>query len=309
MKSYKFHFIITLILSMYSGNILAKGGKVNDHEKAKLEIQKVISNYQSSILLKDEKKFEQLLHRDFISWLQTVPSQRNGKLPSEMGLITPKQGFYFYIFGTEDKYEEKISNIRIQSDDDVGSVFYSYKLLKNGEVIKNGSASWHLVRNFEGWKINSILSSNLEGKTINKKYALESQKEIDSVFLSGEMAYSNRDEATYYSHLLHPYVVYLPIDASRRNGELYTEQGNEAYVSVAAWGAWNQIDVLGVDLFPNQVITTDGEIASIYHQDREEYDGLGEVLKITGDQVTDYVRTPDGWKLVSKTFSVIKVNE
>ncbi|NQZ80377.1 MAG: hypothetical protein HRT52_05115 [Colwellia sp.] len=44
------------------------------------------------------------------------------------------------------------------------------------------------------------------------------------------------------------------------------------------------------------------EIASTYHKDTENYDGTGEQLEFKDDQVTDYVRTPAGWKMVAKTF-------
>jgi len=304
MKNYIVHFIIILALLGQSTISVAKDSTSDKHETSKHEIKQVIKDYQSAIVEKNERNFDLLLQRDLISWLETTPSNRTGTLPSQMGLGTPQSGFYIHVFGSDAKFEEKISNIRIQTDGDVGSVFYDYELFKNDESIKNGSTSWHLVRNFEGWRINSILSSNLEGKSHTKKKALESEKEVEHVFLSGEISYTDRDEATYFSHVLHPYIVYLPIDSSRRKGNFYSQQGNEAYVPATPWMFWHKMEIAGVDLFPNQVITTNGEIASIYHKDREEYDGTGENLDITGDQVTDYVRTPDGWKMIAKTFSV-----
>jgi hypothetical protein len=59
-------------------------------------------------------------------------------------------------------------------------------------------------------------------------------------------------------------------------------------------------------LYPVQVITTDGEIASVYVT-YEDYDATGEKLEVTGDMVTDFVRTPAGWKMIAKTFSVINL--
>lgn len=304
MKKYIVHSLIFIALLGQSAISIAGATTLDDHKTSKDEIKQVIADYQSAITEKNETKFDHLLHQDLIPWFETTPSDRTGKLPSQMGLKTPKQGFYHGVFGSNAKFEEKISAVRIQTDGDVASVFYEYELFKNEKLIRNGSKSWHLVRNFNGWRINSILSSHLNGKTHSKKHALGSEKEIDYVFLSGEISFTNRDEATYFSHLLHPYIIYLPIDASRRKGSLYTQQGNEPYVPVMPWGFWNKMEVLAVDLYPNQVITTDGEIATIYHKGYEGYDATGEKLEVIGDQVTDYVRTPDGWKMTAKTFSV-----
>ena len=303
MKHYIFHSLIFIALLGQSISSFAEVTESEAQQISKDEIKQIIAGYQSAIMTKDEKKFDQLLQRDLISWLETTPDNRTGILPSQMGLKTPQQGFYHSVFGSDAKFEEKISNIRIQTDGDVASVFYDYEFFKNEKKIKNGSKSWHMVRNFEGWRINSILSSNLDGKPHSKKRALVSENEISHVFLNGEIAAMNRDEAGYFSDLLHPYIPYLPIDASRRKGNLYTQQGNEPYVPVMPWGFWTKMEHLGPSMFSNQVITTDGEVASIYHR-YEDYDGMGEKVEVTGNMVTDFVRTPDGWKMVAKTFSV-----
>jgi hypothetical protein len=207
------------------------------------------------------------------------------------------------VFGSDAKFEEKISDIRIQTDGDVGTVYYTYEFFRNEKLIRNGSKSWHLVRNFNGWRINSMLSSHLNIKSHSKNGALKSVNEVLHVFLSGETAVMNRDEAGYFSDLLHPYILYLPIDSSRRRDKLYTQQGNEAYVPVMPWVFWSNMENLGPTLLSNQTITTDEEIASIYLK-YEDTDGMGEKTGVYGYMATDFVRTPDGWKMVAKTFSV-----
>jgi hypothetical protein len=69
------------------------------------------------------------------------------------------------------------------------------------------------------------------------------------------------------------------------------------------WSFWSKMEHLGPTLLSNQVITTDGEIASIYLK-YEDTDGMGEKTGVYGYMATDFVRTPDAWKMVAKTFSV-----
>jgi hypothetical protein len=76
--------IIIIALLGQSTMLFAEVVKPDAQETSKKKIKQVIADYQSAIVEKDERKFDQLLHRDLISWLETNPDNRTGKLPSQM---------------------------------------------------------------------------------------------------------------------------------------------------------------------------------------------------------------------------------
>jgi hypothetical protein len=57
------------------------------------------------------------------------------------------------------KVDETISNVRIDSDGDIGQVWFDYTFV-NGSYKENwGKESWQMVRTADGWKIAGVVWS------------------------------------------------------------------------------------------------------------------------------------------------------
>ena len=53
--------------------------------------------------------------------------------------------------------EERISNVRVNTDGEVASAAFDYVYLSDGRAINRGSEHWQLVRTENGWKIFSVI--------------------------------------------------------------------------------------------------------------------------------------------------------
>ena len=61
--------------------------------------------------------------------------------------------------------EEKFSKIHIDTDGNIGVVYFDYSFNVDGYKANWGKGSWHLVHAPDGWKISSVIWSmdvNLE---------------------------------------------------------------------------------------------------------------------------------------------------
>ena len=154
MKSLSILVLITFIC--FAQSVLSK---TND-DNAIQEIMGIVEDFRLSIINKDEQKFINLFYDKSIPWLGVESDRRKGKLPSQNGV---RQGNYLAfianIVRNKKKTEEKLWDIKVITDGEVGSVHFKYSFHKDEYKSNWGDEYWQLIRTPEGWKINSVIYS------------------------------------------------------------------------------------------------------------------------------------------------------
>lgn len=137
--------------------------------KDKAHIEQLIENFRAAIVNKDEEAFMKLFLKEDITWTgvttdASIESLYANRPRPEMGRplkifdSSPRE-FIRFIANTKAKVEETVSNVRIDSDGDVGQVWFDYSLV-NGSYKQNwGKESWQMVRTADGWKIAGVVWS------------------------------------------------------------------------------------------------------------------------------------------------------
>ncbi|GGC64961.1 YybH family protein [Undibacterium terreum] len=138
--------------------------------EGKAQIEKVIEDFRAAIVNKDQEGFLKLFLKEDITWAGTTTDASIARLyanrpqpamkpPPKFFTMSPRK-FINFIAEDKAKFDEKISNVRIDSDGDVAQVWFDYSLF-NGEYKENwGKESWQMLRTDDGWKIAAVVWSN-----------------------------------------------------------------------------------------------------------------------------------------------------
>jgi ketosteroid isomerase-like protein len=136
---------------------------------SKPQIERVIENFRSAIVNKDEEAFVKLFVKEDVTFagvttdasierLYANRPQPQMKRPSKLYSTTPRK-FIGSIVRAEAKVDEIVSNVRIESDGDVGQVWFDYSFINGNYKKMWGKESWLVVRTADGWKIAGVVSS------------------------------------------------------------------------------------------------------------------------------------------------------
>ena len=138
--------------------------------KDKAQIERVIETFRTAIVNKDEEAFLKLFLKEDIAWtgiltdasierLYANRPQPQMKRPFKLFTSSPRKFFSSNIAGTKGKVDETISNVRIDSDGDVGHVWFDYTFVNGSYKEQWGKESWQMVRTADGWKIAGVVWS------------------------------------------------------------------------------------------------------------------------------------------------------
>lgn len=128
-----------------------------DHHK---QLVKVVDDFMTAIIEKDEQAFTTLFYSNSTPWLGVNPQKRKGELPSNDGIIYATHlGFIGWIASSKEKIEEKYWDLDVKSDGDIASVYFKYSLHIGEYKMNWGDEGWNLIRTPEGWKIVSVIYS------------------------------------------------------------------------------------------------------------------------------------------------------
>lgn len=137
--------------------------------KDKAQIQRVIENFRAAIVNKDQEAFLKLFLKEDITWIGVTTDASIESLyanrpspemerPLKIFDSNPRE-FIGFIARNKAKIDEIISNVRIDSDGDVGQVWFDYSLVNGGFKQNWGKESWQMVRTADGWKIAGVVWS------------------------------------------------------------------------------------------------------------------------------------------------------
>jgi hypothetical protein len=133
-------------------------------EAAKNQIKLVIDAFQSAIIKKDKAALSALFLPANNSWI-AVPTEETyrvvqAKHPKARRFMPGSYtGFVDLVAASPERMEEKFSNVKIETDGAVASVYFDFVFLSNGRQQNRGSETWQLINTGSGWKINALVYS------------------------------------------------------------------------------------------------------------------------------------------------------
>lgn len=157
------------VTPMLAGLFISPQYAVAQVEDGKAQIERVIENFRSAIVNKDEEAFVKLFVNEDVTFagvttdasIEMLYANRpkpQMKRPSKLFFTTPRK-FISSVTKAEEKVDETVSNVRIESDSDVGQVWFDYSVVNGSYKKMWGKESWLVVRTADGWKIAGVVSS------------------------------------------------------------------------------------------------------------------------------------------------------
>lgn len=136
---------------------------------SKAQIEQVIETFRTAIINKDEETFLKLFLKEDITWAGVTTDASIERLYANRPKPEMKRPFKFFtssprkfissIAKNKGKLAETISNVRIDSDGEVGQVWFDYTFVDGSYKENWGKESWQMVRTADGWKIAAVVWS------------------------------------------------------------------------------------------------------------------------------------------------------
>lgn len=133
-------------------------------DAATAQIQHVIERFQRAVIKKDRAALDELFLPTSNSWI-AVPSAATYRIvkvkhPEARRFMPGTYAkFIDFVCKTAEPLQETFSNVRIDTDGTVASVYFDYVFIDSGKPVNHGSEVWQLIDTDEGWKINALVYS------------------------------------------------------------------------------------------------------------------------------------------------------
>lgn len=135
----------------------------------KAQIERVIETFRAAIVNRDEEEFLRLFLKEDITWAGVTTDTSIERIYANRPKPEMKRPFKFFyssprkfisaIVRDIEKVDEIVSNVRIDSDGDVGQVWFDYSFVRANYKENWGKESWQMVRTSDGWKIAGVVWS------------------------------------------------------------------------------------------------------------------------------------------------------
>ena len=127
-------------------------------------IRQVVQRFQSAIVARDGKTLGSLFVQDGGSWVSVLDDAEyaaaKARNPAAKKLMASTwQKFADFVQHGAKPVEERVCDVRFDTNGTVASVWFDFDFLVDGKVTNRGSETWQLVRTGDGWKIQAMLYS------------------------------------------------------------------------------------------------------------------------------------------------------
>ena len=163
--------LATLFCTLFISGSHASNGK-QEHIK---QIQEVVEAFKVSIIKKDKKTFKSLFYSNDIPFIAVFSDEMVERKRKDNPNFPRSVNFGQFGSPIEDmieddvEQEEKIWNVKIDTDGYLGSVHFDYSDHVDGYKRAWGTESWDLIKEDSGWKIVSVTFTVTENTEPKKK--------------------------------------------------------------------------------------------------------------------------------------------
>lgn len=129
------------------------------------QIQQVVAKFQAALVAKDKAGLENLFMPEGGAWFEVLGDDAYHQLSAKHPQV-PRfhsdnhQRFIDFVVGSKGRVEEKFSNVRIETDGAIASVYFDFLFLADGKLNNRGHEAWQLVNTGAGWKISAMAYSS-----------------------------------------------------------------------------------------------------------------------------------------------------
>lgn len=132
--------------------------KMSDSE---IQIREVIEQFRTSIIKKDKEAFKSLFFSDTVPFIavfsdEMLASKRLEKPNYPAAVNLGKFGPPENLISDDKDQEEKMWNIKVQTDGHLASVHFDYSDHESGKKRAFGTESWSMVKVDANWKITAV---------------------------------------------------------------------------------------------------------------------------------------------------------
>ncbi|GAB2999009.1 nuclear transport factor 2 family protein [Psychrosphaera aestuarii] len=165
------HLIFIMIFVIFSGTCDANE---NQNSNELTNIKEVIATFEQSIINKDKDTFLSLfidpeapmygivspktmvLRRAGVA---EINKRDNKNFVATRYWTTSAKKLIAMSSNNKGPVEERISNVKIQTDGNIASVFFDYEFYKNNKKVHWGQENMQMIQTNQGWKIASVVYS------------------------------------------------------------------------------------------------------------------------------------------------------
>jgi len=152
--------VFSISLPMFSP---AAEAPADARASARAEVQQLVESFRHAILKKDGDAMRGMFLPGG-SWFRvldrtSLTAVRVKKPETKQYTPGSYEEFAKFLGSTPAALEETFDNVRIETDGTVGTVWFDYRVIKDGKQTNHGMETWQVVRESDGWKISAMLFS------------------------------------------------------------------------------------------------------------------------------------------------------
>lgn len=141
-----------------------------DDAAAQAQIGQLVKRFQAAIIAHDKTALEGMFVAEGGSWFEVLGEDAYRHIKAKKPDLSrvhadDHRHFAAFIGDSKQPIEEQFSNVRIQTDGAVASVYFDFVFLVDGKRNNVGSETWQLVHTGEGWKISAMAYSSYPDRT------------------------------------------------------------------------------------------------------------------------------------------------
>ncbi|SHE76585.1 hypothetical protein [Pedobacter caeni] len=154
--------LVTIVLFL-SGYHLAYSQNETEQNPHKIELQKVLDTFMSSLKAKDSTSMYNLFYDGQVTWVgvykDNTQQKRTEKDANALNYKTADYKSWFRSTTQGSVKEEKFYNVNMDTDGNIASITFDFSFWAGGKKGLWGKESWGLVKIKNEWKITSVIFS------------------------------------------------------------------------------------------------------------------------------------------------------
>ena len=130
-----------------------------------IDVQHVMDAYHEAVVTHDGPRLAALFIPEGSTWLNVLSddayARAKAKSPDAAKVrVGSYKDFAKLVSTSKANFNPTHTNVRIQSDGTIASVYFDFVFLIDGKEENRGSESWQLVKGSDGWRIAAITYSS-----------------------------------------------------------------------------------------------------------------------------------------------------